>query len=497
MGALRKLAGQTAIYGVSSIVGRLMNYLLTPLYTRVFATDEYGVVTEFYAYVAFLIVFLTYGMETAFFRHGSAAMDSKSRERVFSTSLISILITTAVFIAAMNFGAQGVATTLGYSSHPEYVVLFAWIIGLDVLATIPFARLRLRNKPVVFAGINLASILTNIGLNLFFLLYCPEAYTNPDMLGHDLIQRFYYPEFGIGYIFVANLIASSLKFALLLPWMGAIFRGFDMAIYKKLLRYALPLLVLGLAGIVNETFDRAFFVDLTGLPEDVALSQLGIYGACYKVAMLLSIGIQAYRFAAEPLIFSMTADGNRDRVQADIMLYYFIVALFIGVAIMSFEDVVLLLIGEDFREGRGVIPILLAAYVCFGVVFNLSFWYKLHDKTRFGALIAILGAVVTVVINVWAVPIWGYYGSAWATFAAYFCMMILSFVLGQKYYPIPYPTKKILVYTIAAVGLVAIHKLMGLQGVWSYTAGGLVVVLYGSLIFAGERNRILYRHGKN
>lgn len=497
MGALRKLAGQTAIYGVSSIVGRLMNYLLTPLYTRVFATDEYGVVTEFYAYVAFLIVLLTYGMETAFFRHGSAAKDLKSRERVFSTSLISILITTVIFVAAMNFGAQGVATTLGYSSHPEYVVLFAWIIGLDALVTIPFARLRLKNKPVVFAGINLASILTNIGLNLFFLLYCAKAYTNPEMLGHGLIQEFYDPEFGIGYIFVANLIASALKFVLLLPWMSSIFHGFDTAVYKKLLRYALPLLILGLAGIVNETFDRAFFVDLTGLPEDVALSQLGIYGACYKVAMLLSIGIQAYRFAAEPLIFSMAEDGKRDRVQADIMLYYFIVALFIGVAIMSFEDVVLLLIGENFREGRGVIPILLAAYVCFGVVFNLSFWYKLHDKTRYGALIAIIGAVVTVLINVWAVPIWGYYGSAWATFAAYFCMMILSFYLGQKYYPIPYPTKKILIYTVAAVGLVAVHKLMGLQGVWSYTAGGFVVLLYGSLIFAGERNRILYRHGKN
>lgn len=497
MGALRKLAGQTAIYGVSSIVGRLMNYLLTPLYTRVFATGEYGVVTEFYAYVAFLIVLLTYGMETAFFRYGSAAEGTKAKEKVFSTALLSLVMTTSVFVAVVSIFAPEVAAGMGYVSHPEYVWMFAWIIGLDALVTIPFARLRLKNKPVVFAGINLAGIMINIGLNLFLLLYCPKAYADPEAFGHAFIASFYDPSFGIGYIFVANLISSAARFAMLLPWMAGIRHGFDREVYKKLLRYGLPLLVLGLAGIVNETFDRAFFVDLSGLPEEAARAQLGIYGACYKVAMLLSIGIQAYRFAAEPLIFSMSKDGTRDKAQSDIMLFYMIVALFIALAIMVFEDVVLLLIGENFREGRHVIPILLAAYICFGLVFNLSFWYKLNDKTRYGALIAIAGAAVTIAINLWAVPRWGYYGSAWATFAAYFTMLLLSYYLGRKHHPVPYPVRRMLGYTAVAVALVVVHRVAGLTGAVSMIAGGIVLLLYGSIIFAGERKRIRISHGKD
>ena len=302
MSPLRSLLGQTAVYGVSSIVGRVMNFfVLTPFYTRIFTRGEYGVVTELYAYVAFLLVILTYGMETAFFRFASKAEEQRERMIIFSTAAISILTTSSLFLLFVITGQNSISEVLGYSSRPEFIVLFGWIIAIDTLVTIPFARLRLEGKAFQFAGINLLSIAVNIGLNLFFFLYCPNALEN----GNSFVTEFYKPEFGIGYVFVANLGGSVTKLIFLLPTLVGIRFGFSFRLFKTLLPYSLPLLFLGLAGIVNETFDRAAFEWLSGLPTEEAESELGIYGACYKVAMLLSIGIQAYRFAAEPFIFSL------------------------------------------------------------------------------------------------------------------------------------------------------------------------------------------------
>lgn len=489
MPALRKLAGQTAIYGVSSIIGRVMNFLLTPLYTRMFVASEYGVVTELYALVAFLIVFLTYGMETAFFRFGSRAKSPAERNRIFSTAFFSLLATSSIFIAIISLNVGAVADFLGYSAHPEYILYFVWIVALDAVATIPLARLRLSNKPIPFAGVNLLSILTNIGLNLFFILYCPQAYADPAMPGHALISSFYNPDFGIGYIFVANLISSAVKFIALIPWMGGIRFGFHMPIIRKLLPYALPLLLLGLAGIVNESFDRLLFKKLSGLPPDEAIIQLGIYGACYKVAMLLSIGIQAYRFAAEPFVFSLAEDKNRDKTQADIMKYYFIVAIFITLTILCFLDLAVLLIGEGFRSGRGAIPILLAAYLFYGAVFNLSFWYKLNDKTLYGTLIAISGAVVTVLLNIMLVPYIGYYGSAWATFGAYLVMLILSYIFGQKYHPVQYDLSTIFFYLALGGGLYLVHSMLPLKGIPAYILSAFLVGTFVVVVFRKEKAR--------
>lgn len=486
MTALRKLAGQTAIYGVSSIIGRVMTFLLTPLYTRVFAQGEYGVVTELYALVAFLIVFLTYGMETAFFRFGSRAKSEDERNRIFSTAFIAILITSSLFIALILLNLKGIANTLGYSGHPEYIAYFTWIVALDAMATIPFARLRLRNKPIVFAGVNLASIAVNIGLNLFLILYCPKAFVDPDAFGHSFITSWYNPAFGIGYIFVANLASSAVKFLLLTPWMRGIVNGFHMRIIRQLLPYALPLLLLGLAGIINETFDRLFFTKLSGLPPDIAEEQLGIYGACYKVAMLLSIGIQAYRFAAEPFIFSLT-NKDRDKAQSDIMKYYFIVASFITLTLLCFLDLAVRLIGENFRSGMDVIPILLIAYVCFGAVFNLSFWYKLNDKTVYGMLIAIVGAAVTIVMNFMLVPKIGFYGSAWATLGAYVAMLIMSYYLGNKKYPVNYNLKEIGFYVFLAAGLYFIHFILNFDGIIKYISATAAVVIYVGVVLKKEK----------
>jgi len=487
MSSLRSLLGQTAIYGVSSIVGRVMNFfILTPFYTRIFDKVEYGAITELYAYVAFLLVFLTYGMETAFFRFASREKEPSKQSLVFSTAAISLLSTSILFIALIYLTGGNIANVLGYASNPEYILLFGWIVAIDSFVTIPFARLRLQNKAVTFASVNLASIVINILLNLFFFLYCPAAYED----GVEWVSAFYNPGFGIGYVFVANLAGSLTKLVLLLPTLKGIKYGFKPKLFKELLPYALPLLFLGLAGIVNETFDRAAFEMLSGLPKEEATAQLGIYGACYKVAMLLSIGIQAYRFAAEPFIFSLVKGKRSEKVQADVMKYYFIVALLISMTLICLDDIALLLIGEEFRVGAPVIPILLGAYIFYGVVFNLSFWYKLNDKTIYGAGIALGGALVTIGLNIWLVPKIGYFGSAWATLAAYVFMTIVSYTLMRKHHPMSYDLSAIGQYVLLAVGMVVIFEYIDPTG-WSKYLGGIVVILLFILFaFAKEKKQL-------
>lgn len=486
MSPLRKLAGQTAIYGVSSILGRVMTFLLTPLYTRVFLREEYGIVTELYAYVAFALVILTYGMETSFFRFGSRAETNTERSQIFSTAFLSIIFTTAVFVGLVSMNLDGVAGALNYSDFPNYILYFTFIIAFDVLCTIPLARLRLLNKPIVFAAVNLSSVGLNIALNLFFILYCPYA-LKEGAFGSDFIRTFYNPNFGIGYIFVSNVASSALKLLMLSPWMLDIRSGFHIAQIKKLLPYSLPLLFLGIGGIINETFDRAFFTELSGLPESVARMELAVYGACYKVAMLLSIGIQAYRFAAEPFIFSLFKDENQDKTQADIMKYYVISACFIALTLLCFLDVAMLLVGEDFREGAGVIPILLAAYICFGAVFNLSFWYKMKDKTIFGAIIAAAGALVTIVLNIILVPKMSYYGSAWATLAAFMTMLLLSYFIGKKHQPVPYDLRTMGKYVGLSLLLFAIFNSLDLTGFLKYAAGTIAVAIFVGFTLMSER----------
>ncbi len=478
MSGLRRLAGQTVIYGLSSIVGRLMNYWLFPIYTHTFLPGEYGVVTELYAYVAFLIVLLTYGMETSFFRFSASEADPEIRKKIFSTAFISVIGTSAIFLLVATLFSADIANVMGYESHPEYIVFFIWIIALDAMVTIPFARLRQLNKPIPFAAINLGSIILNIGLNLFLILYCPYALENPQALGYSVIAEYYDPSIGIGYIFIANLISSASKYLLLVPWMFDIKNGWHRHVFQKLLPYALPLLVLGLAGIINETFDRAFFTVLSGLPEAEAKAELGIYGACYKIAMLLSIGIQAYRFAAEPFVFSLKSGESGNKTQADIMKLYIIVASFITLSILCFLDLIMRMIGEDFREGQDVIPILLVSYIFYGALFNLSFWFKLHDKTRYGALIAISGAVVTIGLNVILVPTIGYYGSAWATFGAYACMMLISLYFGQKLHPIPYNFQELGGYLAVASALYISHRFLDFEGYLYYITASFAVLLF-------------------
>ena len=451
LGKIKQLAGQTAVYGLSSIIGRLLNYLLVPLYTNIFSTGEYGVVTELYAYLSFLIIVLTYGMETGFFRFWES---EKGNLKVYSTSLISLFVSSFVFIVLVIVFSKPIASVLEYNNHSEYVIWLGIIIGFDALTAIPFAYLRQQNKALKFALIKLINILIFIGLNLFFLLLCPLLIKN----GIKIPNWIYSSEVGVGYIFISNMFASVITLILLIPTMKIKF-SFDAVIWKKMLLYSLPLLIAGLAGMVNETFDRAMLKRLL-TDTSTAMEQLGIYGANYKVSILMTLFIQTFRYAAEPFFFSQAKEKNAKELYAQVMKYFIIFGLIIFLGVLLYLDIIKYFIGENFRSGLKVVPILLLANLFLGIFFNLSIWYKLTNKTSWGALLAIFGAVITISFNLWLIPIMGYMGAAWATLICYFAMMVASFLLGNMFYKVKYPLLRIGIYFLAAFAIYAVSLIV-------------------------------------
>ncbi len=481
MNPLKKLAGQTAIYGLSSVLGRLLGYMLVPVYTRVFLPGEYGTVSVFYAYAAFLTVILTYGMETAFFRFSENETD---KAKVYSTAMISLIFSSVVFLFLTSFFARDIAGWMDYASHPEYVVWFAWFLGLDALSKIPFARLRAQNKALRFAAINLAGIMVNFGLNLFFLLFCPYVLNHESWRAlHGFIHFVYRPDWGIEYIFISNLIASSLTLVLLIPQFAGMKWKPDAKLLKTMLIYAFPLLFAGMAGMVNETFDRILLRYL--LPKDIASYQVGIYSACYKISILMTIFIQAYKYAAEPFFFAAAKEKDAKILYARIMDYFIIVVSFIFLATMVYLDDFILryLIGKKYWEGRGVIPILMMANLFLGVYYNLAIWYKLTSKTMWGAWLSLIGAVITLALNFWWIPlgadhlIHGYLGSAWATFICYGTMMVISYLAGQQFFPVNYNLNRFFGYLLLAVLLYAVS-------VWVVPDGRVLRILFHTLLLA-------------
>ncbi len=459
--SLKKLASQTAIYGLSSILGRFLNYLLTPLWTNeaIFSKEQFGVITEMYAYVAFLVVLLTYGMETTFFRF--ANKPENNSDTVFSTAFLSVFFTTLVFIGLSISYQQNIAYWLMYPEHTEYVVWFALIVGLDAVSSIPLAQLRLLNKAKQFAIINMVNILVNIGLNVFFLFYCKINFDNGNT--NWIIDIFYNPNIGVGYVFIANLVASVIKFILLLPYCNNFKFDFSKALYQKMLRYTLPLLFVGLAGIVNETIDRILLKRL--LVGKYTLNEtmgfLGIYGANYKLSIVITLFIQAFRYAAEPFFFSMEKQENSKVIYAKVMHYFLIVLNFVFLAVILHLDILKYFINnKELWEGLDIVPVLLLANICLGVYYNLSIWYKLSEKTGYGAIISIIGAVATIVLNLAFIPFFGYRGSAWATLLCYALMVIISYYWGQKYYPIPYKIKRAIGYFFITGVLLFLGKIL-------------------------------------
>ncbi len=450
---LKKLLGQTAVYGLSSIVGRFLNYLLTPLYTSklVFQPEQYGVITEMYAYVAFLVVMLTYGMETAFFRYYSQQEDKKS---VYSTALWSLVISSFGFITLVTIFAQPIAGFLGYPDHSEYISWFGIIVGLDALVAIPLAKLRAENRSIKFAWVNVISISVNIGLNLFFLAYCLPKFKAGDI--NWLVETFYDPKIGVGYVFIANLIASIVKFLIMIPDIIKAKLRLNPSLWKTMLKYAFPLLIAGLAGIVNETLDRALLKWLlwSDLGEKATMTQLGIYGACYKLSIVITLCIQAYRYAAEPFFFDQQKSSNATHTYARMLHLFFAFVMFVFLSVTLFIDIFKYFIpNEAYWVGLDIVPILLLANVFLGVYYNLSAWYKLTDKTYYGSYIAIGGALLTISLNLLLIPILGFRGSAWATLICYFAMAVASYLLGQRFMPVPYNIPKLTGYFLLALGL--------------------------------------------
>lgn len=443
MNPLKKLASQTAIYGLSSVVGRLLNYLLVPLYTRYFIPEEYGVVTELYAYVAFLVIVLTYGLETAFFRFSQKENNNRI---VYSTSLISLIFTSLLFICFMFSFSENISALIGYSTNQEYVKWFALIIGLDAISSISFAKLRAQNKATRFALIRLVNIFINIGLNLFFIIYCPYVIEN-DLQSLNFVNSVYSQSVGVGYIFIANLIASVVTIFMLLPEMINSVWIFDKKLWKKMMIYALPLLLAGLAGMTNETIDRILLKYL--LPENInSAREIGLYGAFYKLSVIMILFIQTFRFAAEPFFFSQERQVNAKKIYADVMKFFVIVLAFIFLLVTTFYNFFINFLGSDYHDERGflVVSILLLANLFLGIYYNLSIWYKLTEKTIYGAGLAVFGATITVILNFILIPYIGFVGSAVATLICYFSMMIASFILARKHYPIPYNFSRILLY---------------------------------------------------
>jgi O-antigen/teichoic acid export membrane protein len=485
---LKKLVGQTAIYGLSSIVGRFLNYLLVPLYTGVFITSDYGTVTELFAYAGLLMVLLTYGMETAYFRFAEKHDDP---EKIFSSTLLPILITSLLFILFVILFSGSIADILEYSEHSEYIVWFALILGFDSMASIPFAKLRRENKALRFAVYKFINIGLNIGFNLFFLLVCPSMIKhNPD----SIVNSIYNEHTGIGYVFISNLIASAFTLILFLPVFLKIKFKVSFDLLKQLLNYGFPLMFVGLAGMINEVLDRILLKYLIVPPEGVsdahqyAMSQLGIYGANVKMAVLIVLFIQAFRYAAEPFFFSREKHADAKQTYASVMKYFVIFGLTVFLMIMLYIDLFKhFMTGREYWEGLNIVPILLLANIMLGVIYNLSIWYKLSGKTGYGAYIALIGASVTIIINIVFIPIIGYLGSAWGHFASYFTMMILTYFLGRKHYRIDYPLKDIFVYVVLALVLYFVSVYHPFEGIYKYTINTCLFLIFTGYVEIKEK----------
>lgn len=444
MANLRSLLSQTAVYGLSSILGRLLNYLLISLHTRVFTDPgQMGVVTDLYAYVTFLLIVFTYGMETAFFRFSN----QHKEKNVQGTALFSLLLSSVLLTAALSLFAGPIADFLKYPNHPEYIVWFALILGLDALTAIPFAQLRLQNKAGRFAGLKFINILINIFFNVFFLLICPWW-----LKSHPGSTLFFYdPAIGIGYIFIANLLASLFTVLLMLPEFLRTQWEFDPKLWKAMLIYALPLLVAGFAGMINETLDRILLKFYLPGTTEQNLVQTGIYGSAYKLSIFMTLAIQAFRMAAEPFYFAQSDKEHAQETYALVMKHFVNVCLFIFLGVMAYMDIVRYIIHPNYWEGIKVVPILLLANLFLGVYYNLSVWYKVSGKTIYGAWIAIFGALVTLLVNLTLIPTMGYMASAWATLACYTLMALVCYLVGQRFYKVPYPMGRMLAYLFFAL----------------------------------------------
>ena len=443
MKEVKKLAGQTLIYGLGTIVPRFLHYaVLTPFYTRIFTdTKDYGVVTELYAWMVLLLVVLTYGMETGYFRFVQNRNDS---EKVFSAALISLFTTSAIFIALTNIFIEPVSAVMNYSDNPDYIRMFAVIVAVDAFTAIPFARLRKEGKPLHFSIIKIANVFITIGLVIFLLQIAPNIYQNG--------SSWYNPDYKVGYIFVANLISSVATLIMLLPVILKTKFSFDTALWKKMFFYSLPLALAGLSGAINDTIDKILLRRMIGADEGLAI--LGKYGAATKIAVLMALFIQMFRFAAEPFFFERAKHSDAKQTYASVMKYFIIVMLMVFLGINLYMSVIQYFLGENYRgDVLTIVPVISMGYLLYGIYLNHSIWYKLNDLTRFAVYITAIGAAITVLINVLLIPVFGYMASAWAHVASYGSMILFSFLFAEKHYKVNYEMYKMTPYFVIAIAM--------------------------------------------
>lgn len=462
MANLKSLAKDTAIYGLSSIVGRFLNYLLVPLYTHYMPKDsgDYGISTNVYAYTALILVLLTFGMETTLFRF---ANDERERpDTVFSTAMTVVASLTALFLLLVFGFITPISGALGYADHPDYLTMMAVVVALDALQAIPFSYLRFQKRAIRFASLKMLFIILNIGMNVFWFV----------ILGKT----------SVFYVFFINLLCTSFITLFFVPDLFRIHWHFDGALLKTMFGYSWPILILGIAGILNQVADKILF-PLVYPNEAEANVQLGIYGSCVKIAMIMAMITQAFRYAYEPIVFAKSKDTDKTEYYASAMKYFLIFTLLAFLCVVGWMPLLQYIIGEDYREGLGVVPIVMAAEIMMGVYFNLSFWYKLIDKTIYGAWFSLAGCAVLFAVNILFIPRYGYWACAWGGVAGYGTAMLLSYVVGQRKNPIPYPVKDIAVYVVATAALYAVMSLTHSLPTWlSLVANTLLIVLFVALI---------------
>ena len=484
---MKILAKETAIYGISSIVGKFLNWMLVPLYTYVLQQQsDYGIVTNLYAWTALLLVILTYGMETGFFRFSNK--EGENPQTVYSTSLIALFTTSLLFAVACVLWKNPIALALGYPSHSEFITLLGIVVAMDAFASIPFAYLRYKKRPLQFAALKLLFVFLNIVLNLFFLVLCSK------IQDWAIISSWYDPNYGVGYVFVANILATAIQTICLIPAILEGFKGikirglqgvFSWNLLGQMLRYSLPLLVLGVCGIMNQTLDRILFPFFyTGAD---AQTQLGIYGACFKVAMVMMMFTQAFRYAYEPFVFAKHKDRESVEAYADAMKYYIIFSYMILLGMIFYLDLLKFIIAPSYWEGLKIVPIVLWTYIFQGVYFNLSFWYKLTDKTQWGAYFSLIGVIITFGLQAIFVPRIGYVASAASSTVCFFILMLFSYFVGRKHLSIPYDLRRIGIYTGVVVSILAgyygLAQLLSMNAWAKMGIGGVLFIIYCVLFY--------------
>ncbi|MBN2633099.1 MAG: oligosaccharide flippase family protein [Bacteroidales bacterium] len=482
MNEVRTLAKQTAVYGFGTIIPRFLNYgVMTFFYTRIFTKAEYGIVTELYAWMVLLLIVLTYGMETGFFRF---SQKSENFEKVYSTSLISLFSTSALFVFMVFLFIKPIAGLLDYQERNDLIKMSALIIAIDAFAAIPFARLRKENKAFIFSLIKTANVIITIAVVLFLLLAAPEIWEKSD----GWFRKIYNPEYRVGYVFVANLVGSIFTVLMLLPFIVKIKPVFDTSIWKKMTAYSFPLLIAGLSGSINDALDKVILRRVIG--NETGLETVGEYGAGYKIAVLMALFIQMFRFAAEPFFFERAKKDNAKETYAFVMKYFVIVMLLIFLGINLYIAGFQYIIGPVFRDAIVVVPIVSMGYLLYGIYVNHSIWYKLNDMTRYGIYITMAGAVITILINVFLINVYGYMASAWAHVASYGIMIILSFAFAAKHYKIDYHMGQLLPYFVMAVGMVLFAGMINYRNLAvELTVNTVMIIIY--IAYAQIQDKIL------